>query len=72
MIMVRTKRMSVWKFWKESGALATIMKPNNIDLLSENYRKTLNPIASTIVRKPQVIFNDSYGVAKGKWLNKQL
>jgi cytoplasmic iron level regulating protein YaaA (DUF328/UPF0246 family) len=62
---------SVYRIWNEFKVLQNYINKDDVDLLSDNYRKAIDNKAKLIATKPNVVFTDR-GVQKGKWLNEQL
>lgn len=59
------------KYWHNQNLLNQFINPNDIDLLSGDYRKAVHGNANPVATIPNTYFND-YGVQKGIWLNNQL
>lgn len=62
---------SVYRIWNEFKVLQNYINNDDVDLLSDDYRKAIDNKAKLIATKPNVVFTDR-GVQKGKWLNEQL
>ena len=62
----------IWRIWYNMKILSVIVNPNDIDLLSQDYRKAITGKKRPVgIVPPNVCFND-YGIKKGKWLNNEL
>lgn len=62
----------VYKYWLNNINLNEYTNLNDIDLLSKNYRKAINLNGTAVAQEPIVVWNDNYGVHKGRWLNNEL
>lgn len=58
--------------WRNLGIMQNFYSPNDIDLLSINYRKAINANGNIIAIQPNIAWRDKYGNHKGEWLNNQL
>jgi cytoplasmic iron level regulating protein YaaA (DUF328/UPF0246 family) len=61
----------VYRIWNEFQVLHNYISNDDIDLLSDDYRKAINNKAQLNAIQPNVIFSDR-GVQKGRWLNEKL
>jgi cytoplasmic iron level regulating protein YaaA (DUF328/UPF0246 family) len=63
----------VWKYWFQQNLLNhnQFVNPQDIDLLSQVYRKAIHGNPNPIATLPNAQFTD-YGVQKGNWLNIEL
>lgn len=59
-------------FWRESQLLENLILENDIDLLSNTYRKAINYKGNTLANYPVLTWQDNRGHHKGRWLNEQL
>lgn len=72
-MMLPDLNQTVGLFWTKSKVLKCIAKPNDIDLLTNKYRKAIDgDIHNCGSIRPNIIFRDNYGSHKGIWLNNQL
>lgn len=63
----------VYRYWLESELLADFVNQgNDIDLLSQPYRKAINGKKEPVAQIPNIKFKDNYGNHKGEWLNNEL
>lgn len=63
--------MRVWKYWYNCNLLKDIVERQDIDLLSNNYRKAITGSTLPVATESGAQFTDR-GVQKGIWLNNQL
>lgn len=63
----------VYRIWQEFSILDKFIdSKNDIDLLTQPYRKAIHNQITPVALLPNIKFNDNYGTHKGKWLNSQL
>ena len=63
----------VYRYWLESGLLINcINEKNDIDLLSQPYRKAIHGKKDPVALEPGIEFRDNYGFHKGEWLNQKI
>jgi cytoplasmic iron level regulating protein YaaA (DUF328/UPF0246 family) len=62
--------IKIWRFWLNTGVMNDFVDENDIDLLSSNYRRAIDPIGIV----PDVNFGPGINSLhkKGVWLNNQL
>lgn len=68
--IVQTNQI-IYRYWHDQNLLSQLINQNDIDLLSQDYRKAVHGNANPVATLPNMHFND-YGVQKGLWLNNQL
>lgn len=63
----------VYRYWLESQLLNSFVnQKNDIDLLSQSYRKAIHGKKEPVALIPDIKFRDNYGSHKGEWLNNEL
>lgn len=58
-------------FWREQGLLDKLIGPDDVDLLSQAYRKAFHAQGVPVASVPDHVFTGR-GANQGKWLNRQL
>lgn len=69
---IRKNGVMPYLFWRDSQLLEEFIFENDIDLLSQAYKKSINQNGNIIANIPNIIWNDNWGHHKGIWLNTQL
>ncbi len=63
----------VYQIWFQYGILNSLIdSKNDIDLLTQNYRRAIHSKPTPVATTPYKPFKDNYGTHKGKWLNNRL
>ena len=70
--IVQVKSQKIREFWSDSDCLSDLIPVDSVDLLSIQYRKSINKSNSFVGVNPQLYWRDKYGSHKGEWLNQQL
>ncbi len=61
----------IFQYWHNQNLLNLLVNQEDIDLLSQGYRKAIHGNANAVATMPNVQFNDR-GDQKGEWLNNQI
>jgi cytoplasmic iron level regulating protein YaaA (DUF328/UPF0246 family) len=67
----RVLNRSIWSIWYDMNILEEIINTEDIDLLSQPYRKAIHGSVASVANHPGIVFH-GYGDQHGKWLNKKL
>jgi cytoplasmic iron level regulating protein YaaA (DUF328/UPF0246 family) len=72
-ILINNSSNFIYNYWKNNIDLNNYIDFNNdIDLLSNKYRKALNIQGKHVANIPDEKWKDKHGYYKGLWLNSQL
>lgn len=60
---------SIWRIWREFDVLNQCVSGEDVDLLSQNYRRAITGSILPVALVPAIAFR-GYGEQQGKWLNQ--
>jgi len=62
---------SIYRIWYNFNVLDKLVMEDDIDLLSQTYRKAIHRSTKPVSKTPAMLFDD-YGIKKGIWLNHEI